>query len=328
VDEPGAEARAQPAAAEPKGPLAAFNRFQQRHRPLAVPFAVVKKFGDDQAGGLAALIAYYGFFSLFPLLLAFTTVLGIVLKHNPSAQRSVEKSVVGSFPIIGHQIQLHSLSGSVASLVVGLVLALMAGLGVTQASQNALARVWAVPYRDRPNFLRSRLRGLMLLAALGAIFVISTGASGAVSGGLGGPLAKVAGYAVAVVLNLALFFTAFALMTPKSVRRRDLWPGALLAAVVWTILQSFGGYYIGHVLKKQSDAGATFGLVIALLIWLHLGAQVTLYAAELNSVLSRRLWPRSLAGPPRTRADRATLTALAKVEERSTAEHVGVDFDG
>jgi uncharacterized BrkB/YihY/UPF0761 family membrane protein len=115
-------------------------------------------------------------------------------------------------------------------------------------------------------------------------------------------------------------------MTANAIRSRDLRTGVLVAGVIWTILQSLGGYYIGHVLKKQTDVGAEFGLVIALLVWLHLGAQVTIYAAEINVVLTRRLWPRSLFGPPQAPADQRTLRALAKVEERSDEQHVDVDF--
>ena len=66
-------------------------------------------------------------------------------------------------------------------------------------------------------------------------------------------------------------------------------------------------------------------MVIGLLAWLHLGAQLTLYSAELNVVLARELWPRSLFGPP-VPADEETLTALAKVEERSDREQIDVEF--
>jgi membrane protein len=307
-------------------PVRTFDGFQQRHRGLAIPIAVVKKFGDDQAGNLAALIAYYGFFSLFPLLLALTTVLGFVLHGNPGAQTSVENSVLGQFPVIGSQIKLHALSGSVVALVIGLVGSLLGGLGVTSASQNALDRVWAVPYKDRPNFLQSRLRGIGLLASLGVMFLISTAASGLVSGGLGGPPAKIAGIVISLILNFGLFFAAFRLMTARSIPSRDLRTGVIVAGILWEVLQVVGGYYIGHVFKKDSGTYAQFALVIALLVWLHLGAQLTLYAAEINVVVTRRLWPRSLFGPPDAPADKRTLRALAKVEERSEEQKVDVEF--
>ncbi|MGH2888854.1 MAG: YihY/virulence factor BrkB family protein [Solirubrobacteraceae bacterium] len=311
---------------DPLTPVRAFDRFQQRHRPLAIPFAVLRKFGDDQGGSLAALVAYYAFFSLFPLLLVMTTILGFVLQDNQSAAQSVRDSVLGQLPVIGDQIQLHSLGGSVIALVLGIVTSLFAGLGVTGAAQSALDRVWAVPHKDRPNFIKSRLRGLALLVLIGVLFLISTAASGLVSGGLGGGLAVPAGYVVSFVVNLALFLAAFRFLTADAVTTRDLLVGAVIAAVLWTLLQAVGGYYVNHVVKSDSNTYGTFALVVGLLVWLHLGAQITLYSAEINAVVKRRLWPRSLLGPPDAPADRRTLTDLAKVEERSPEEHVDVEF--
>jgi hypothetical protein len=149
-----------------------------------------------------------------------------------------------------------------------------------------------------------------------------------VSGGFGGPLTKVLGIAVSFVANIALFLVAFRLMTAPEIETRELKVGVVTAALFWTVLQVVGGIYIGHVLKNLSSSYENFGFVIALLVWLHLGAQLTLYAAELNVVLHRGLYPRSLMGPPSEPADRETLTALAKVEERSDKQTVDVSFDG
>src|SRR5579875_1191814 len=165
--------------------------------------AVVRKFGNDQGGNLAALVAYYAFFSIFPLLLVFVTILGFVLHGHPKAQTSVENSALGQFPVIGTSIHLHSLKGKVSALVIGLVTTLLGSLGVTGAAQNALDQVWAVPFKERPNFLTTRLRGLATLASVGALFVISTAISGAVAG-LGGAGFKVAGIVLSLLVNVVL----------------------------------------------------------------------------------------------------------------------------
>jgi YihY family inner membrane protein len=311
-------------------PVRAFDRAQQRRAWTAIPIAVIKKFGDDQAGSLAALVAYYAFFSLFPLLLVFVTILGFVLQGDPSAARSVEDSAVGQFPIIGKQLhQIGGLHGHVTALIIGLVTSILAGLGVTQAAQNAFDRIWAVPFKDRPNFWQSRLRGLSLLVCLGILFIAATLASGLVTGGLGkGIVVNVIGIIISLLLNFSLFFAAFRFMTSSTVPSRHLRTGVIVAGIMWAILQAVGGYYIGHVFRKSTSTYGTFGLVIALLVWLHLGAQMTLYAAEINVVLARRLWPRSLFGPPSEPADQRTLTDLAKVEERSDEQVVDVEFKG
>jgi uncharacterized BrkB/YihY/UPF0761 family membrane protein len=234
--------------------------------------------------------------------------------------------VLAQFPIIGQKLDVGELHGSTIALVIGIATSLLAGLGVTQAAQNAFNRVWAVPFKDRPNFIQSRLHGLVLLVSLGALFIAATLASGLVTGGLGGPLYKLAGIVLSLLFNFALFFVAFRFMTARAVPSRDLRTGVIAAGIFWEILQVLGGYYIGHVLKKSSGTYAQFALVIALLVWLHLGAQLTLYSAEINVVVTRRLWPRSLFGPPSEPADQETLTALAKVEERSDSEQIDVEF--
>jgi YihY family inner membrane protein len=308
-------------------PVKAFDLRQQRSRWLAIPVAVVKKFGDDQAGSLAALVAYYAFFSLFPLLLVAVTVLGFVLQGDPSAQQSVDGSVLAHFPIVSDQIHNKTLQGHAIALVIGVVTSLLAGLGVTGAAQNAFNRVWAVPFKERPDFVKTRLRGLLLLVSLGGLFVIGTLASGLVSGGLSGPLLTVLGIVVSLAINLGLFVISFKLLTAAELSARSLVPGAAFAAVAWELLQVAGGLYVHHVVSKSTTTYGTFALVIGVLAWLHLGAQLTLYGAEINVVLARHLYPRSLFGPPETEADQSTLRALAEVEERSDHQQIDVEFD-
>jgi membrane protein len=313
----------------PRRRLEAFDSYQQAHRWIAIPFAVVKKFSDDGAGSLAALIAYYGFFSLFPLLLVLVTVLAYVLHGDSSAQQAVEKSALSQLPIIGTDISqhLHALHGKVITLVIGVAGSLWGGLGVTGATQNAFNKVWAVPLKDRPNFIQSRVRGIAVLAFLGVLFLVSSIASGIVTGGFGGPLAVVAGIAVSLILNVVLFLAAFRLLTAADIATRCLMPGVFIASVMWEVLQIVGGYYVGHVLRHADATYGVFGIVIGLLSWLYLGAEMTLYAAEINVVRARRLWPRSLLHDPPTIGDEETLTAIAKVEERIDVQQIDVRFD-
>jgi YihY family inner membrane protein len=307
-------------------PVRAFDRFQQRRKWLAIPMAVVKKFTDDQAGSLAALLAYYVFFSLFPILLVVTTVLGFVVQGDQNTLNSVDHAITSHVPVVGQYIKVSSLSGSVLAVIVGLITSLLAGFGITSAAQNAFDRVWAVPFKERPDFLHARLRGLMLFVTLGVLFIASTALSGFVAGGLGGVAGWIGGVVIALAVNVLLFLAAFRFLTASAVNTSCLWIGVFVAAAFWEILQVGGAYYFKHVLKHSSHYGI-FSTVIAILVILHLGAQLTLYAAEINVVLVRKLWPRSLLGPPAVPADEAALTALAKVEERHDSERVEVQFD-
>jgi YihY family inner membrane protein len=304
--------------------------FQQGHTVLAFPVAVFKKFGDDQAGNLAALIAYYGFFSMFPLLLTFVSLLGLVLRDNPELQASILSSALRDFPVIGEQIarNVHALTGSGITLAIGIAGTLWAGLGVTNAAQNAMNKIWDVPRKAWPNFFKSRGRGLLMLAILGTLTIGSTFLSGLAASGGPGVLGMVLGIAASFVVNLALFLIAYRVLTVRDLTWGDVLPGALVAAVVWTGMQSLGGYYVTHQVKNASDVYGTFALVIGLLVWLYLGAQITLLCAEINVVKKERLWPRSLVQkPPLAEADRRTMTRGAKVEERIPEETVHARFE-
>jgi YihY family inner membrane protein len=304
---------------------------QQSHRLLGFMFAVMKKFGGDEAGNLAALIAYYGFFSLFPLLLVFASVLGMVLRDHPALQQTILDSALRNFPVIGGRDivkNIHAIQGAGASLVVGIVGTLWGGLGVTQATQNAMNRIWGVPRKDRPNFVFSRLRGLLMLLILGTLLIASTFAGGlGASGGSLGILLRVVGIGLSLLLNFVLFALAYRVLTALPLRWGDVAPGAAVAAVLWSLLQVFGGYYVTHQIEGASNVYGTFAIVIGLLVWIYLGAQITLYCAEINVVRVRHLWPRSLVPPPLSTADKQTLAAGAKAEQQRPEERIDVEFD-
>jgi membrane protein len=307
------------------------DRLQQRHGWTAFPIAVFKKFGDDRAGNLAALIAYYGFFSLFPLLLVLVSVLGLVLRGNPSLRASIVDSALAQFPIIGNQLRsnVKGLTGGGAgvALGVGTVTALWAGLGVTQATQHAMNDVWDVPIKERPNFLQSRLRGMIMLLVLGSMTLGSTLLAGLGTGtGELGVLLRVVGFAGSLLLNLAVFLIAFRVLTDRDLSWWDVFPGAAFSAMAWAILQAVGGWYVTHTLKHATEVYGLFAVVLGLLTWIYLGAQIMLLGAEINVVRGKRLWPRSLKQPPYTQADKRTLVRKAGVEERVPPESVDVDF--
>jgi len=306
------------------------DRLQQRSPRLSFPAAVFKKFGDDQAGQLAALIAYYGFVSLFPLLLVLVTVLGFILEGSPKTQASILHSALGQFPIIGDQLQrnVHSLKGSPGALAIGLVGLLFGGLGIVGATQHAFQQVWHIPRKHRPNFLAWRLRGLGLLATLGVLLIVSTVAAGYVTAQTAGVIAVLGGILLAFASNLLLFFVAFRFLTAEEVPTRDLIPGVIFAAVLWQLLQHIGGYYVTHVIRHAQETSGLFAFVLGLLAWLYLGGQVTLIAAEINVVRARRLWPRSFFSQPLLEADKRALRSSAETEERVEEENVEVNFDG
>jgi YihY family inner membrane protein len=271
------------------------DRFQRRRAWSAVPVAVLKKFGDDRGGRWAALIAYYGFLSIFPLLLAFTTILALVVEGNDELQSRILGSALAQFPIVGAEIQenLGALPGSWTALAIGLGLAIWGGIGVVLALGDALDDVWGVPRRGRPGFLRGRLRALAALAVFGALTIGSgvLAGIGATAGAAGRWLSILGTFA----FDLVAIAAAYRYLTIAGVRWREVLPGAAAAAAAWIALLSVGTWLVDRQLRHASDLYGFFGIVLGLLSRMYLGAQVLLLSAELNVVLARGLWPRGLA---------------------------------
>jgi len=280
-------------------PLRAADQFQQRRPALAFPVAVWSKFNDDQAGNLAALISYYAFAALFPLLLVLVTVLNIALANDPSLRATLLNSALSQYPVIGPQIKasLGSIPGTGLPLVIGIVLLLLGARGVASAMQNAMCEVWGIPKEQRPAFPMSQVWALALLCTIGIGFIVTTFLSG-LAGGAGhvinGAVAHVGAVVISLVLNIGMFWLGFRIATARQVPWRQLRTGAAIAAVCWQVLQVVGGYVVSHQLHRSSELYGTFGIVLGLLAWLFLQAEVTLYAAEVDVVLARRLWPRSV----------------------------------
>ncbi|HEX4806216.1 MAG TPA: YihY/virulence factor BrkB family protein [Conexibacter sp.] len=311
---------------DPLAPLHVLDRVQRRRAVLGFPIGVVKKFSDDGAAQLAALMAWYGFFSLFPLLLVLVTVLGYLLRGNPGLSRDIVDSALAQFPVIGEELRVNALQGSAVALVVGLLAAIWAGLGIALSGQRAMDQVWNVPRRLRRDFFTSRVRGLLILVVLGLLNVAATTAVGLLVSGLGGTDLKIGGFVASAVVDVGLFWAVFRLFTTDAVPTRDLWLGIVLAALGWVVLQTAGGIYVNHVVRRAHQTYGFFAIVIGLLTWLYLGAQMLMYAAEANVVRVRRLWPRGLFDPA-TAADVQALRATARVEERREGERVDVTFE-
>jgi membrane protein len=308
--------------------LDTIDRWQQATPVTAFPVAVFKKFQDDGASRLAALISYWGFFSLFPLLLALVSILGFVLEGNPDFQQDVLDSTVGQIPVIGDQLSrdVTSLKGSGTALAIGIVVAIWAGLGVTLAIGNALDEVWAVPRVDRPDFVSSRVRGLAVLAVVGTANVASTAVvTLARNGTIQPPLAGIASFGASAAVDFLVYLVAFRVLTTAAVTTRHVLPGVVVGTISWLGLQTLGGLYVEHVLANSSETYGVFAVVIGLLSWLWLAAQLTLVAAEVNVVLDQRLWPRSLFGGL-VAADERAMRRAAEAERRDRREEIVVSF--
>lgn len=320
---------AQPTVKRVERVLRRLDRIQQRVGPLSFAVAVVKKFGDDRGGLLCAMLAFYGFLSIFPLLLLLVTVLGFLGGGPHSLAHRIEVSAFAQFPLVGTKLSsnIHALhSGNVFGLVVGILVVLWGSQGALQTAQYAQAEIWHVPAAARPDFWARLGRTATMTTVLAVFLVATTVLAGLVTIGRHGNWAAVGAAVLSLGLNVILFAVAFRVLTPRHVGWSDLWPGAILGGTAWTALQYAGGLLVEHELRNTSKVYGSFALVLGLIAFLYLSAQVTVYAAEVNVVKTRRLWPRSMVQPPLTRADREVLSSIALESKRRPEQYVGVGF--
>jgi membrane protein len=327
-DRASKEARRSPVGTRSVSALARVDAWQRRHRSAAFAVAVIKKFGDDRASSLAALIAYYAFLSLFPLLLAFVSVLGFVLEDDPGLQADIVDSALARIPVIGAQLgdDVQPLTGSSVALAIGLVGALWAGLGVTLALGRAFDEIWDVPRLEQRGPLARRARGALVLVILACGLMAATVGGGvAIAVRIGPAAERIAAVGASLLVNATVLLAAFWLLTARPRRAPDLLPGVLLAAVGLLALQAIGSWYVERAIDGASDTYGAFALVIGLLSWFWLGSHLLLVAAELNVVRVRRLWPRSLTGELEP-ADRLAMQRYAAAVRQDRRQLVTVTF--
>lgn len=312
--------------------------FQRRHPWAGFPIAVVYKFVDDQGSYLAALITYYGFLSLFPLLLLLTSILGVVLANNPHLQQEILQSALRQFPVIGSELgSPASLGGGVTAIVIGSLTALYGALGVAQATQNAMNQIWAVPRARRPNPITARLRGLLLLltaglALLGATVLSAMGSRvNAYSASLNWVVSILLVLA-SVLVNAIVLLVAFRIATAARLSFRQVAPGAIIAAILWQLLQSFGAKYVAQVVANASATNSISAVVLGLLAFIFLASNALVLSVEINSVRAKRLYPRALMTPftenvDLTGGDQEVYADAARAQRLKTFQHVDVSFE-
>ncbi len=304
------------------------DRWQQRHRATAFVFGVIKKYGDDNAGQMAASLSYTAFVSLFPLLLVLTTLLGIVAAGNASLRHTIISAVAGQFPVISDQLKhnVHQLRrASYIGLIIGLLAALWGSSGLAQSGIYTMVHVWNLPGPERPGYWQRLGRAGLFLLVLGAGVAVTTMLTSFGQFISNSAPQTVLAELLAAAANVGMYVLGFRVLTPKSVPIRRLIPGAVLAGIGWTMLLALGTVLVRHYLHSDSVYGI-FAIVLSLVAWIYLVVEVTIYSAEVNVVLARRLWPRSIVQPPLTAADRRALALFPLAEQRRDEQQVAVSY--
>jgi uncharacterized BrkB/YihY/UPF0761 family membrane protein len=299
------------------------DRLQRKHGVLGFPYAVVKKYGDDAGGREAALITYYGFLSIFPLLLLGVAVLSRVLASHPDLRERLITAVV---PEALRSTVLHSLAAlptSTIPFVFGLIGLLYSGTGVVFSVYQTLNHVAAVPHRLRAPFLSRYVRVFVMLVtllvgglAVGALTVVAT----ALPRQPGIQRAAAVLGSALVVFAVLLLAARLLLVRPAPVRA--LWPAAILGAAVVTLVLTVGAPLLARLVAKAGPVYGSFATVAGMFALLYLVGQGLVYAAEVAAVRYARLWPRAVDLNRPTEADARALALLAREQERIPAARV------
>lgn len=297
---------------------------------MGFSYAVIKKYGEDGGGYQAALVTYYGFLSLFPLLLVGTSVLQILLHSYPNIRDSVIQQATQYFPVLGDQLatNIQGLSGAGFAIVIGVLLTLWGAKGVADAFQVSLNHIWHVPMVRRPGFPKNSLKSLAIIIFGGLGLMGASFLSGLAVGLDKSIILTVISILISVVILVGIFWVLFKIALAGSAKagRTVLLRSALTAAVGIQILQIIGGYLVTNELSKLKNLYGAFAITLGLLFWIYLQAKVVMYAAEVGVVYDKKLWPRSLNQDELTDADRQIYRELAKKERFVVPEKIGVEF--
>ncbi len=322
------------------GVVGKIDRGQRRIPVIGFPLAVIYKFFDDQGNYLAAVITYYMFVAIFPLLLMSASILGFILDDRPDLQKEALNSPLSNFPIIGTQLAApEGLQGSTGAVVFGSLAAFYGCIGLGVALQNVINAAWAVPRNSRPNPFLIRLNSLGLLFTAGVAVLLVTVFSAVVGNTevFGGGVNTLIRWLIRIgnVLIVGLVLTALFRMAAASrhITLMRAAPGAFALAVMWQGLQYLGTLYVTSVFPAANQVNETFALVLGLIGIIYIAAVMGVLGIEVNVVLARRLWPRALLTPftdrvDLTEADRRAYAMYAQTQRHKGFETVVVRFDG
>jgi uncharacterized BrkB/YihY/UPF0761 family membrane protein len=293
------------------------DRVQRQHGVFGFPYAVIKKYGDDDGGREAALITYYGFLSLFPLLLLGVAVLSRVLVADPELRQRLITEIVPPRlqPTIEESVA--HLPTSTVPFVVGLIGLLFSGTGVVFSAYQTLNNVAAVPRRVRAGFFPRYLRVFVMLATLmlGALAVGALTVAATALPGVPGLARTVAVLGSALVIFGVLLLGARLLLV-RPAPFHALWPGALMGALVVALVLNLGAPLLARFVARAGPVYGSFATVAGVFALLYLVSQALVYSAEVAAVRYGRLWPRALDVNNPAPADFRAYALLAREQER------------
>lgn len=320
-------------------PIGRIDAFQRKHRVIGFPIAVIYKYFDDQGAYLAAILTYYAFIAIFPLLLLSTSILGFIVQGNDELREQLLNSALSQFPIVGDQLgRPEGLQGSTAAIVIGSITAIYGAMGLGQAVQNAANIAWSIPRNSRANPILLRLRSLafLLVGGIGILalaIVTSLLSNPDTFGAELAPMLERLVQLASLLLTVVIFSAIFRLISLGRAGWLAVVPGAFVTGVLWQGLQWVGNTYVREVIGKADDqVNQTFALVLGLMAFIYIASIMVVLGLEVNVVLRRHLYPRALLTPFTdnvilTEADQRAYAGYAKSQRHKGFQSVEVTFE-
>ena len=240
-----------------------------------------------QSGRNASLLSFWGFLSIFPLLLVATTIVGLVLEGNEELQEDIIDSALADIPVLGAELARDpaSIEGSVPALILGLALALWSGLRVFAGAQVAFDDTWEIPIDDRHPMPMQRVRGLLALLTIAGAHILTLMVSALVHTAGLPEIGRIVLILTTVAIHIGVIAVLFRYLTSADPSWGQVWPGAVVAGIGYGVLQHYATALVGRITENASDTYGQFALVLGLVTWLGFLSILTLMSMELNAAL-------------------------------------------
>lgn len=307
-----------------------FDDVQQTRWWLAHPIGTIRKYADDRSSALAGLVTFHLFLGLLPLLVVMLTVFARLAEGSDNIRDAILDSTLAQLPVLGSRLddQLDALPGSNPWVVISVLGLLWTSTGIYNSLQLALNQVWNVRGVHRQGFVNRLVRSfalfvLVLVAGVGTVPLRGDRPWGF----LPDQLVPWIGLASSVVVSIVVLALVFRIAVSSQVPARHLLPAAVLAGLLWQLIQRLGEWIVIRQLADAEDLYGSVGFVVVVLLWINLLARSALFANEWAVVSVRHLWPRRITQPPLTAADRDVLESLVRNEQRRPEQHIEVWFD-
>lgn len=268
-------------------------KFRERYRFVDVIVETLDGWRRHQSSKDAWLLAFFTFLSIFPLLLAAVTILGIVLDDNESLRQQIVDGAMSEIPVLGEDLSSpDAISGGIWSVVLGLAGALWSSGKAFVGLQTGLDDTWEVPLDDRAAMPAQRGKALLGVAIIGASQIGSIAIATVIGAAKFPAIGNVALVAATVAINITVIAAMYRFLTSHDATWSEVWPGALVAGIVFTLLQHFGRLLVQRFAGVEGDASGggtrqTIGLIIGLITWLSFIGITVMMCAELNAALKR-----------------------------------------